>query len=568
MKEFVTSSGVEKMLHEGKIIGDHEKPHDMFRRVVDTVFNIEKQWQSSPEEVDRYRTVFENLTISKAISLGSPVLTNAGRDEHNQFALSSCVVIPVDLRKIDEATVKIKGYYQQNMGSGFDFTPYENPVQLLLWLNELADKETQTGRYDRYIGNIGNLHISHPKIREFIGVKRTNKIAHFNISVDIDDAFMQAVKRHDVYQLADGTSVDAATLLHDIAESAHYNGDPGILSLERMNRDNPLKEVSPYTSVPPCSEMGLAPGETCQFGYINLSKFVVDGHIDYKRLFVASSVMTRALDNAIEIGVSRYPDMESSRLALLKRKIGIGVCGLADTFIQLNLPYGSEESLHVAKNMLSCINYASKATSVTLSEQRGSCQAMQDSAHNEYYHGFIEERYAHHPTDIVSTANWEQLAGYIRRTGHLRNILTTALPPTGRTSILLGVTPSIEPLFSTRSLNENTQAVINDFVHAHADNGASDAVLHRAETEGTFQTSPLDGKEVLRTVKEISAKEQLDMIAAISGVYDEAVSKTVNLPRTATVDDVASIFMHAYDLGLKNISVYRDGSYENQPVSL
>lgn len=567
MREYEISERVNKMLASGKILAPGESPQHMFERVVDTLFSVESTWCISPRDTQRNKGIFADYMLEGAISPGTPTLTNAGRSEYANAALSSCVVIPVNLQKLDEAAVKIRRYYRQNMGSGFDFTPYDDPVGLLTWLNDLSEKETATGTYDRYIGNMGNLHVSHPRIREFIRAKRDTAMKHFNISVDVSEEFMSAAIGHKSYRLADGTNIDAYGLLEEMAECAHHNGDPGLISLERMNRDNPIQTISSYTSVPPCSEMGLAPGETCQFGYINLLKFATPDGIDFTKLSEATMVMTRALDNAIEISRTGYPDEESQRLATLKRKIGIGVCGLADTLIQLGVPYGSEEARTIARNMLASINFVSKVASVRLAEQRGSCGAMTDREKNKYYHGFIESRYAIQTTDSVSKQAWETLAAHISKTGQLRNILTTSLPPTGRTSILLGVTSSIEPLFSLHGLNEETQKIIESFVRKRVGDEIQ-SVLDYAKEHRTFQHRSLPDEDVLKTVKEIPSVDQLKMVAAVSGVYDEAVSKTVNLPSTASVQNVLDVFIDSHSLGLKNITVYRDKSYDNQPISL
>lgn len=570
MTSFETSPAVHKMLVDGKILGAEETPQQMFDRVVHTIFSVENTWGVDLQETRRCKDIFVRYMAERAFSPGTPTLTNAGRPEYANAALSSCVVIPVDLRNKDESAVKIKSYYRQNMGSGFDFTPYEDPVGMLRWVNKLSEEETATGTYDRYIGNMGNLHVSHPKIREFVHAKRTEQIKHFNISIDVSEEFMESAIARKPFTLADGTVIDAYSLLEEMAECAHHNGDPGLISLDRMNADNPVRTLSSYTSTPPCSEMGLAPGETCQFGYINLGKFVTPTGIEYAHLAEATAIMTRALDNAIEVSIHGYPDVESQRLAQLKRKIGIGVCGLADALIQLGVPYGSEEGRVIARNLLSHINFVSKVTSVKLAEQRGSCGAMTNIFDNQYFHGFIESRYAMNPTDTVTETEWRALAGHIKKTRHLRNILTTALPPTGRASIILGVTSGIEPLFSASGWNEGTQKAIESFVKARM-GSESLVVMNEAARQGTFQHQLLPGKEVLKTATEISSTDQLRMVAALSGkhgVFDESASKTVNLPSTATVQDVMDIFTRAHTLGLKNISVYRDGSHLNQPMSL
>lgn len=319
------------VMRSGRILGKKESPEELFERVVSTISQIETVWGISPKEIDKFSERFANLWKQRVFTLGTPTLTNAGRIDHKQSALSSCVVIPVDLNNKNSAQDTILSYYRQNMGSGFDFTPYENPIELLVWLNSLSAKATATGQYDRYIGNMGNLHVSHPKVHDFIRAKQQHRIPHFNISIDVNDEYMKSVLDETEYILQDGTSIDAKKLFWSIAECAWINGDPGIISLERMNRDNPVSDLAPYTSTPPCSEMGLSPGETCQFGYINVASIIKEnGLVDWELLRHATETLTRALDNAIEVSLTKFPDSESTKLAKLKRKIGIGICGVAE----------------------------------------------------------------------------------------------------------------------------------------------------------------------------------------------------------------------------------------------
>lgn len=570
MGEYLVSSRAQDVLSRGRITAPGETPQAMYERVITTIFAVEKVWGISPLETARYRDEFGQFMTQGAFSFGTPTLTNAGRAEYANAALSSCVVIPVDLRDQTAAADKIRSYYRQNMGSGFDFSPYGDPVALLEWLNNLSAQETATGQYDRYIGNMGSLHVSHPRIEEFIQAKQERNLRHFNISVDVDEPFMDAAIRGDTYQLADGTRIDAQELLWKIAQSAAQNGDPGIIYLDRMNRDNPVEGLSAYTSTPPCSEMGLAPGETCQFGYINLAKFASPEGVNWSKLTEATILMTRGLDNAIEVSSGGFPDPESQRLATLKRKIGIGICGLADTLIYYGIPYDSNRARSLARDMLSYINFVSKTASVKLAEERGSCEAMLDRINNKYFHGFLTDRYGQHPTNTVTSNDWANLEDQIVRTGNLRNILTTSLPPTGRASILMGSNSSLEPIFAASEWNDGTKGIIERFVKARTPGNAA-AVLQQAANEDTFQNTGIADAAVLKTAKEILPTDHVRMVAAISGsngIYDEAVSKTINLPKSATPADVMDIFILTHRLGLKNISVYRDGSHANQPQKL
>lgn len=564
----------------GRIVAPEENPQQFLHRVVNILFSPEDKFGTKPETKRKIAEEFASYIVDGYVLPGSPTLTNAGRYEN---ALSSCVVIPVDLREKKPAAAIIKSYYQQNMGSGFDLTPYENPVELLKWINDLSAQETATGNYDRYIGNMGSLHVSHPQIEKFIRTKRDNDtIKHFNISVDVTEEFMGKAENGETFLLTDGSLLNATALLYGMAENAWQNGDPGLIFLERMNRDNPISGISKYVTTPPCSEMGLAEGETCQFGYINLAKFTLvksNGQvgIDYEKLNSVTRLLTRVLDNAIEYSTLHYPAELSTSIALLKRKIGIGVCGLADMLITYGLPYDSLEAKTLCRDILSFINYASKVSSVELASERGSCLAMLNAPQNAYISGrFLEDKYATNPTRTVSSLDWQKLADSIRSTGKLRNILTTSLPPTGRASILLDSTPAIESIFTIFEENGNIKTVIIDFLSRTLGHNLEllTNILNLAQQTESFQNVeilPTNIRNVFKTAKEILPADHLSMVSVLAGMHgviDEAASKTVNLPNTATVEDVNSIFILAYNLGLKNISAYRDGTKEDQPEKL
>lgn len=580
LPQYKPSKEARRVLVKGRIISQNEQPQDMLERVITTLFSVEEKFETRPQTVKQLAEEFAEYMVNQDVTPGTPTLTNAGRYDS---ALSSCVVIPVDLRDKANAAQRIKSYYLQNMGSGFDFTQYDNPVDLLEWINQLSAKETATGKYDRYIGNMGTLHVSHPKVMEFIHAKRSNaEKIHFNISIDATEKFMDAAVQGKYFLLADRTRIDAADLLLKIAECAWYNGDPGLIFLERMNKDNPIFELSRHVSTPPCSEMGLAEGETCQFGYINLANFVQENKngavkINYDKLERVTRLLTRVLDNAIEYSISRYPTQQSADITKIKRKIGIGVCGLADTLIKCSLPYDSAEARSLARDIVSFINYTSKCESVKLASDRGFCLAMIYPNQNRYITGqFLEEKYGNKPTATVSANDWRELATTICNTWNLRNISTTALPPTGRASKLLGVTSSIEPLFSIYDNNGKIKKNLINFLSRKL-NGNRRLIkyaLQKANNTGSFQeieVLPNGVRKCLQTAKEISPMGHLKMVAdlaGINGVVDEAASKTLNLPKYATVQSVRETLVLAYRLGLKNISVYRDGTKTNQPEIL
>jgi len=575
LPSYIPSPTAWEVLLNGAILSQTETPQDLLRRVIDTLFLVESSFNTPKERIKQMKYQFAEHLVEGYCMLGTPILTNAGR---YQSALASCAIIPVDLlipgNTIMEET--ICSYYRQNMGSGFNLTSSPYPVSLLRWLNNLSSNETATGKYDRYIGNMGLLHISHPAIQAFIACKRQTNMSHFNISVDITEQFMDKAKQDEKFLLSDGTSINARGLLRQMAENAWYNGEPGLIFLDRMNRDNPLAGISEFVSTPPCAEMGLAEGETCHFGYLNLHRFVrgygASAMIDYNELQEVTCLLTRVLDNAVEYSIPRYPTKVSADIARMKRRIGIGVCGLADMLLAFDLSYETPEARSLTRDILSFISYTSKCASTELAEQRGSCTAMDVPSLNKYLSGhFLEEKYSHYPTNTVSSEEWVTLANTIRGKG-LRNISTTALPPTGRASRLLDTTSSIEPFLSLTDSKGHIHQPIKDFltVKLQANETIIEDVCWEAIRSGSFQhisVLPSSVRDRLKMATEIAPEAQVRMVAEIAGMHgvvDESASKTVNLPHKATVDDVEKIFLLAYDLGLKNISVYRVQAMMNQ----
>ncbi|GHO96356.1 hypothetical protein KSF_064040 [Reticulibacter mediterranei] len=554
----------------------------MIERVTSTLFSVEEQmFGTPPADSKKYATALAECIVSGAAIPGTPLLTNAGRDENR--SLSSCAMIPVIGSTLDEATeTKLLSHYKQNMGAGFDFNDCNDPVALLTQINNLAARETATGNYDRYIGNMGLLPITHPSIHQFIKAKRDREMKHFNISINVSETFMERAANKDLFSLSNGKQVQADALLYAIAENAWSHGDPGLIFLDRMNRDNPLadREEYAYVTTPPCAELGLAKEETCHFGYINLGSFILrrrgDIHIDYNKMREITHLLTRALDNAIEYSLSRYPSPLSASISRTTRRIAIGVCGLADVFLAYKLPYASAEARTLARDLLSFITYAAKCASIDLARQRESCPAMKFPA-NKYVHGsFLEEKYAQKPTHTVSAHDWACLASDIRNSKNLRNLSVTALAPSGRSSLLLDATSSIEPLFSIFSHDGTIQPRIVNFLMDEL-NGNADTVAQvcqMATLSGSFQQCellPASIRACLKTAKEIEPMAHLQMaaeIAGVEGVVDEAASKTVNLPYDTRVSDVVDIFLQAYRLGLKNISIYRDKTKAAQPEML
>jgi ribonucleoside-diphosphate reductase alpha chain len=324
--------------------------------------------------------------------------------------------------------------------------------------------------------------------------------------------------------------------------------------------------------VAPCGEVGLTTGETCQFGYINLGKFVDhEEGINYSDLEKVTRLMTRALDNALEYSLSRYSQSENQRVMRQKRKIGIGICGLADMFFQLRLPYNSFKARALAKNAVAFINYISKLESCRLARERGSFEAMRFARGCRYNDkpGFIEDKYGGVETEMVSSEMWQNLADEIRTTGLLRNASTVALPPTGRSGLVIDASTGVEPVFSLAE----RKGEINAFLRQELER---QKIFTPALKEEIFRTGfiggngslPEETRRVFQTALEINLQGHLLMVGELQQVVDESIAKTFNMPRDSAREDIMEVFFQAYQLGLKGITIYRRGSRSFEPMRL
>lgn len=548
----------------------------MVERVVSALVAPEICFDTPLEERQKLAKTFGQLLDDGYIVMSTPVMTNAGR--YKDRPLSACTVPLVNLRKeLSQAKSVINQCHQDGMGTGFNLSDTDSPVDVLKFLNSIAIEGGQSGREDRPVGNMAICNVSHPKIREFIAAKVNTDTRQedwrFNLSVAVTQLFMDAVKDRRQWYFQDGNHISAAYLMREIAEAAHLCADPGLIDLERMQRDNPTPSVGAYVSTAPCAEVGLAAGETCQFGYLNLGKFVVENKngkpkIDYQQLELATRLLTRILDNALELSISRYSSRESKKIMAAKRKIGIGICGLADMLAFLRLPYDSQDGRQTAQSVTSFINYVSKLESVKLARSRGSFPAIYsiDCLHTQKP-SFIDRKYGAQATDTVSAEDWKSLSDEIRNTRMLRHASTTAFPPTGRSGLVVEASTGIEPLFRLELFGKIHPALQPELSKLPNGNLLMKLILQL----GTCQDSeevPEETKRVFRTATEIAPADHLLMAAALQLLVDESLSKTVNLPRAATVKEVENIFLQGYLLGLKGITVYRDNSRQGQPRRL
>jgi ribonucleoside-diphosphate reductase alpha chain len=391
----------------------------------------------------------------------------------------------------------------------------------------------------------------HPDIEAFITCKNdTKRLTNFNISVGLTDAFMEAVIRERDFPLINPRTgremkrVKAAALFDLIVRSAWTTGEPGIIFLDAINRDNPLPHLGEIEATNPCGEQPLLPYESCNLGSLNLGRMVKDGQVDCHTLAGTVRTAVHFLDNVID--ANRFPlDLIRER-TLANRKIGLGVMGFADMLIQLGIPYNSDEAVSVAEEVMAFIDKQAKAASIELAVKRGN--------------------FPNFPGSVFESKRLERM----------RNATTTTIAPTGTISIIAGCSSGIEPLFAVsyvRRVLEGTELVE---VHPYFEEIAkqrgfhSPELMQRIARTGSIREIkeiPQDLRRLFVTAHEISPQWHLKIQAAFQKYTDNAVSKTVNFPRQATLDDVRQVYLSAYEMGLKGVTIYRDGSRDQQVLS-
>ena len=390
---------------------------------------------------------------------------------------------------------------------------------------------------------------SHPDIYEFVTTKaeRRSELSHFNLSVGVTDAFLRAVERNGAHRLVNPRTgktvarIPAAELFGAICEAAHACGDPGLVFLDTINRANPVPGRGRIEATNPCGEVPLLPYESCNLGSINLARMVADGRVNWDRLAEVAGVAVRFLDDVID--VSRYPFPELGEATRATRKIGLGVMGLAELLATLGIPYDSEDAVRLTGQVMRRIQQEAHTASGRLAEDRGSFPAFADSR--------------------------------LARSGPRRNAQVTSVAPTGTISLIAGTTAGIEPMFAiafTRAIVGRHLLEVNPcFDRLARDRGLySDELIaeiaHRGGVRG-YPQLPAEVRSAFPTAAEIDPAWHLRVQAAAQRHVDAAVSKTINLPATATVDDIRSIYLAAWRAKVKGITVYRYGSREGQVLS-
>ncbi|MGQ9456093.1 MAG: vitamin B12-dependent ribonucleotide reductase [Armatimonadota bacterium] len=534
-----------------------ETPSQMFWRVAKAVAESDRLYDPAAD-VDQTAERFYNVMAGLEFLPNSPTLMNAGTQLGQ---LSACFVLPIEdsMEGIFETLKHMALIHQSGGGTGFSFSKLRprgdivrttsgvasGPVSFMSIYDAATDVVKQGGR--RRGANMAILRVDHPDIVEFITAKSDSRaLRNFNISVGVTDEFMEAVragKDYDLINPRNGSVVKtlpARDVFELIVAQAWKTGDPGLAFLDTINRANPTPALGEIESTNPCGEVPLLPYESCNLGSINLSKLVKDEIINYNRLKQLVWIGVHFLDNVID--ATKFPLEQVKQVTKGNRKIGLGVMGFADMLIQLGIPYDSEEAIQIADQVMSFILEEARKASIDLAKKRG------------------------------TFPNYEKSI-YPKMSLPLRNATVTSVAPTGTISIIASCSSGIEPLFAVsyvREVLEGTRLLeVNPFFERMAKRQgiySRELMLEIAKIGSVngIEQVPEDMRRLFVTSMDIAAEWHVRLQAAFQKHCDNAVAKTVNLPREATPEDVRRIYLMAYELNCKGITVYRYGSKPEQ----
>jgi len=548
---------------DGKVI---ETPQELFRRVAKHIASAELHYDAKAD-ISFWEEAFYQLMTNLDFLPNSPTLMNAG---HELGQLSACFVLPIEdsMESIFNAVKYTALIHKSGGGTGFSFSRLRptsdrvgstggiasGPVSFMRAFDVTTDVIKQGGM--RRGANMAILNVEHPDILKFITAKEDSEaLTNFNLSVAVTDKFMKAVEKGADYNLVNprtgevSDNLNAKEVFEKIVDMAWRTGDPGIVFIDEINRHNPTPKLGKIESTNPCGEQPLLPFESCNLGSINLSEMVADTdgqpYIDYDKLSQTVKLAVRFLDDVIE--VNQFPLPEITGMTKNSRKIGLGVMGFADMLIQLGIAYDTEQGLVMAEEIAHFISEEADRASIELAQERGVFPAFQESIY-----------------DIPDGPRF-------------RNASRTTIAPTGSLSIIANCSSGIEPLFAlsyVRHILEGEEFIeVNPYFEESAKKGGFySPELMKQLAEGKrlkdIEEVPEDIKGIFVTAHDISPEWHVRMQAAFQKFTDSAVSKTVNFPHEATPDDIAKVYMLAYQENLKGITIYRDRSRDSQVLTI
>jgi len=543
---------------KGRVI---ESTGQMFRRVAESVAEVEKQYGKSDAEVARYEDEFYRMMTSLEFIPNSPTLMNAG----TMFGqLSACFVLPIEdsIEGIFDTLKTAAIIHKTGGGTGFSFTRLRPRGDVVRTTSGIASGAISFAKiYDtatevmkqggrRRGANMGILRVDHPEIMDFIVAKeKEGVLRNFNISVAVTDKFMEAVEKDGDFELINPRNgevvktLKARALWNLIIMMAWKNGEPGVIFIDTINRHNPTPHIGQIESTNPCGEQPLLPYESCNLGSIDVSKFVSeDGKMDWDMLRQTVRLVVRFLDNVVDANLYTLPEIE--KVTKGNRKIGLGVMGFADMLIKMGIKYDTKEGLQAAEGLMRFIDTEAKKMSVELGEEKRSFPNFRGSI-------------------------WD------KQFKTMRNATVTTVAPTGTISIIAGCSQGIEPLFAIAYVREVAESLGRSLVEVNPlferialkEGFYSEELMKKLARRTSIQDVEEISEQIRRlfvTAHDIDAEWHVRMQAAFQKYTDNAVSKTINFPNWATPDDIDRAYVLAYKLGCKGITVYRHGSREMQ----
>jgi ribonucleoside-diphosphate reductase alpha chain len=546
---------------QGKAV---ETPYDMFRRVAHNIASAETAY-GAEEDAEYWEEEFYRLMANIEFLPNSPTLMNAGRELQQ---LSACFVLPINdsMEGIFDAIKYTALIHKSGGGTGFSFSRLRpegdtvgstgkvasGPVSFMKVFDAATDVIKQGGM--RRGANMAILSVDHPDIERFITAKENDDtLTNFNLSVAVTDEFMKAAETGSDYNLLnpkDGSvygQLNAKHLFNTIVDMAWSTGDPGLVFIDHINRDNPNKDLGMIESTNPCGEQPLLPYESCNLGSINLAR-MVNGEkqsVDYDKLGEVVKIAVRFLDDVID--KNRFPLPEIEAMTRKTRKIGLGIMGFADLLIKLGIPYDSEEALKTAEDVMRFIDKTATNASVEMAEERGVFPAFDGSEYG------------------------------IKGGPRVRNATRTTIAPTGTLSIIANCSSGIEPLFALsyirNILDGDALIEVNPYFDEIARKEAfySEKLMKDLASKGSLhgiEGIPPSVARIFVTAHDISPEWHVKMQAAFQKYTDNAVSKTINFPQSATKDDISHAYLMSYREGCKGITIYRDKSKEKQVLNV